>query len=349
MANVLKGAQDRISAVAQSLTGAVTGNEHRFPAFDDLPKVEGMPQGNLWGFFDKDGKKDEIGTINLLTPAVVQAASREISTGEHIQLDWELHNVQFPGFSRKAFDQKKIDFAEFSDFCAMDDEIYINTQAGSQWDSLKHFAHQASKTYYNGLTHELAAQTDTNGTHKWCERGGIVGRGVLCDWLAWYEEKNGRAPSPVTRHEIPIEEIEETLRWQGTSVRQGDIIMIRSGYVRWHNDANEVVRKSGTCDNSVAIGLQANEKTIRWLYDKHFAAVVGDTVALEAWPPKFTDGWCLHEWLLVHWGTAIGEMWDLEKLSNKCKEMGRYTFFLTSAPLHIRGGIGSPPGAIAIF
>jgi len=115
------------------------------------------------------------------------------------------------------------------------------------------------------------------------------------------------------------------------------------------SNANEAERKSGTRDNSVAIGLQANEKTVRWLYDRHLAAIAGDTVAFEAWPPKFTDGWCLHEWLLVHWGTAIGEMWDLEKLSERCKEMGRYTFFMTSAPLHVRGGIGSPPGVIAIF
>jgi transposase len=88
--------------------------------------------------------------------------------------------------------------------------------------------------YYNGLSHKEAAKSVTNGTHKWCERGGIVGRGVLCDWLSWYEEKKGKAPSPVSRHEIPIEEIEETLKWQGITLKQGDIMMIRSGYVRWH-------------------------------------------------------------------------------------------------------------------
>ena len=65
----------------------------------------------------------------------------------------------------------------------MDDEVYINTQSGSQWDSLKHFAHQPSGTYYNGLTHEEAKHSIRNGTHNWCERGGIVGRGVLCDWV----------------------------------------------------------------------------------------------------------------------------------------------------------------------
>jgi hypothetical protein len=50
--------------------------------------------------------------------------------------------VQFPGFARKKLEQKQIDFAEFSNFCANDDELHINTQSGSQWDSLKHFAHQ---------------------------------------------------------------------------------------------------------------------------------------------------------------------------------------------------------------
>lgn len=112
------------------------------------------------------------------------------------------------------------------------------------------------------------------------------------------------------------------------------------------------------------IGLQANENTVRWLYDQHFAAVAGDTVAFEAWPPvmskkqepeEIVNGkeeektWCLHEWLLTEWGTPIGEMWDLETLSKVCEKEGRWSFFLTSAPLNVKGGVGSPPGAIAVF
>jgi hypothetical protein len=48
-------------------------------------------------------------------------------------------------------------------------------------------------------------------------------------------------------------------------------------------------------------------------------------------------------------GTPIGEMWDLEALSELCEKEKRWSFFLTSAPLHVKGGVGSPPGAIAIF
>jgi hypothetical protein len=61
MAELLKATQDRISAVAQNISGGTVGNEYNFPAFDDLPKVDSMPQGSIWGFYDKDGKKDEAG------------------------------------------------------------------------------------------------------------------------------------------------------------------------------------------------------------------------------------------------------------------------------------------------
>lgn len=43
------------------MTGGMVGSEYKFPAFDDLPKIEGMPQGSIWGFYDKNGKKDEVG------------------------------------------------------------------------------------------------------------------------------------------------------------------------------------------------------------------------------------------------------------------------------------------------
>jgi len=73
--------------------------------------------------------------------------------------------VQFPGFGRKEFNQTVINLGSLG-FKAFDDEIYINTQSGSQWDSLKHFAHQKSGMYYNGLSHEEAAKTITNGIHS---------------------------------------------------------------------------------------------------------------------------------------------------------------------------------------
>lgn len=61
------------------------------PDFDDLPAVEGMPQGCAWGVFDKDGQKDLRGTLNLLTPEVVAAACKEARDGVSISLKYVNH------------------------------------------------------------------------------------------------------------------------------------------------------------------------------------------------------------------------------------------------------------------
>lgn len=45
----------------------------------------------------------------------------------------------------------------------------------------------------------------------------------------------------------------------------------------------------------------------------------------------------LHEKLLALWGCPIGELWDLEKLADKCAERKQWTFFLASTPNHVKG------------
>jgi hypothetical protein len=46
---------------------------------------------------------------------------------------------------------------------------------------------------------------------------------------------------------------------------------------------------------------------------------------------------------------SAGEMFDLERLVETCKKLNRWTFFVSSAPLNMPGGISSPPNAQAIF
>jgi hypothetical protein len=86
------------------------------------------------------------------------------------------------------------------------------------------------------------------------------------------------------------------------------------------------------------------------------AAVAGDMIAFERMPPKKPDGTdgtiaelVLHQYFLSLFGMSVGELWDLKALSEKCKELGRYSFLLTSAPLNVPGSIGSPPNALALF
>ncbi|KAJ9640577.1 hypothetical protein H2204_003205 [Knufia peltigerae] len=333
-----------------------------FPRFDDLPTVLDTPQGCLWGFYDRNNEKDQVGAINLLTPSVVKESSKEIRTGRHVQLDWPLNNQQFPGYDRKPFEHKVIDHKPLG-ICGFDDEVWMNTQSGSQWDGLKHDGYGEAAVFYNGLKYEDALHSHTNGTHRKAKSRDCArqtgAKGVelldvefsLTWYVRFYEKRDGRAPDPWTRHEIKVADLEAALQDQaGTQTRQGDILMIRSGYVKRHNEATPAEREARTSGiGKPAMGVAADEEMVHWMYDRHFAAHVGDTVAFEAWPPATNRKYSFHNWSLVWWGTPLGELWDLEKLAQECERQGRWSFFCTSAPLHVRGGVASPPCAIAIF
>ena len=53
----------------------------------------------------------------------------------------------------------------------------------------------------------------------------------------------------------------------------------------------------------------------------------------------------LHFRILGLLGIPIGEMWDLEALAEDCASDGVYEFLLTSAPLNLLDGVGSPANA----
>jgi hypothetical protein len=44
----------------------------------------------------------------------------------------------------------------------------------------------------------------------------------------------------------------------------------------------------------------------------------------------------------------LGEFWVLDALADDCADDGRYACLLVSVPFNLRGGVGSPPQAVAI-
>lgn len=334
------------------------------PDFDSLPKVKDMPQGCAWGVFDKNGKKDVLGTVNLLTPDVVKAAASEVKEGVSVSLNWPIGAIQTPGFGRKGLVHKVMSFVNSPLDChGFDDEIEFNTQCSSQWDSLSHFNHQPTATAYNGVKPTVEQLIQDFGNvdktkslptlNHWHERGGLVGRGVLIDYKAW-ADRQGIKYNPFDAHRISIKDIETVAKEEGVEFKQGDIIIIRSGFTEALGPMNaeqqaEAMSSHRTC------GVDGTVDSARWFWNKHFSAVAGDAIAFEAIPP-IIDGkegvvgnLVLHQYFLALFGLPIGELWDLKALSEKCAASKRWTFLLTSIPLNVPGAIGSPPNAIAIF
>jgi len=187
------------------------------------------------------------------------------------------------------------------------------------------------------------------GIHNWSNHG-ICGRGVLLDLVHYYTADGNTLPyDPWTTHPISVAELEACAKKQGVTFRQADILLIRVGFIQKyyavHNDAKAALRES---EAERFAGIEQSEDMKRFLWNNHFAAIASDQPALERWPtPQGVP--LLHQTILGLWGMPIGEFFDLEALSQVCKETKRYTFFFTSWPLNIIGGAASPPNAAVYF
>ncbi|ORY71572.1 uncharacterized protein BCR38DRAFT_480076 [Pseudomassariella vexata] len=325
-------------------------NENGIPTFEDLPLRKSDPHHSAWGLY---GDQDELGTLNRLTNERVAAAAQcEIKTGQRISLNWPL-NAQ----PRRSFFQRAVfhqDLLAKPPMTVNDDVWTFNSQVSTQWDGLRHFGFQKEKLFYNGVTmedihgvDEKGKKSTVNGIQAWAEQG-IVGRGVLVDYHSWRisqgEEKVYDSFDSVS---IPLEDLKACLAAQGTEVRFGDILFIRSGFMASYATKTELQLSAHQDVMPHKFGgVQQSEDMIKWIWD-NFSAVAGDQPSFECWPTQ--QDWALHEVLLAGWGCPIGELFDLEKLAEQCKKEKRWSFFVSSEPCNVPGGVASPPNVLAIF
>ena len=173
---------------------------------------------------------------------------------------------------------------------------------------------------------------------------------MLLDYVA-YAEKHNLPITPFTAHDIPVSVLKDIATEQGATFQPGDILLVRSGFVRGYEALSQAEREAMAERPPTFAGVQAGRETLQWLWENQFSAVAGDAIAFERAPVSGPDAApeTLHQWLLAGWGCPIGEMFYLEKLADKCRELGRWSFFVSSMPLKVPGGVASPPNAVAIF
>lgn len=194
------------------------------------------------------------------------------------------------------------------------------------------------------------------------------GRGVLIDYAS-YAEQRGLKVNTFSPHEITLADIHAIAKASNLTFQPGDILFMRVGVTRDWDTKMDLSAKMdyATKPMPTLAGVEPTKDMLRWIWDSGFAAVAGDSIAFEVWPPRNPEV-MLHEYLLAGWGMPIGEhnqlmpclrceltmvcageLFDLEALAEKCKELGRWSFFLSSVPLNQKGGVSSPPSAMAIF
>src|SRR4051812_3277855 len=162
----------------------------------------------------------------------------------------------------------------------------------------------------------------------------FVTRGVLLDVPAH------RGIEALPAHEpVGAEELQAVAEHQGVAVRQGDVVLIRSGYLSQWPDREGLARH-------VTAGPDIS--AARWLLEQGVVAVGSDTETFEVQPAPDLGSPAnpqpVHTLLLIENGIYLFESIYLEEIAREQV----YEFLFIALPLKIEGATGSMLDPVAI-
>jgi kynurenine formamidase len=283
-----------------------------------------------WGRWGKD---DELGALNLITPAKRKQAAALVRDGVSVSL------------SSDAATEAEVDVP-----CPVQWEM-INVSPGSATDRVAYpCIHGAGTTHLDAFSHvffngrmfngydQAGVVTKEGGAAKnaiLMMKSGIVTRGVLYDMpmltgVPFLE--------PGTR--ISIADLEAWERKAGVRAGPGDALLLRWG--RWTRRA-----KLGPWPiNSAMAGL--DNSVIPWLRKRDIAVLGWETPDYAPRPPGELAT-AVHNFAVGILGIAVLDRADFDAVSAAAAERKRWEFMLMIAPLPIPRGTGSPVNPIAVF
>jgi kynurenine formamidase len=312
-----------------------------------------------WGRWGKD---DEIGTLNLITPAKVKEAAACVKQGKTFALgvNFDAYGPQGAhGFRRNPIHLMSVDggdrdmaehlrgwggateaqMAGMYDAGLMrfnDDFIMMPLQAATQWDALSHVYYD--NQLYNG--YPAGAVTSFGATKCSIDKvdvKGIASKAILLD----VAQARG-VPHLAPNTPIMPSDLEGVEKKEGVRVSEGDIVLVRTGW--WSVFLANREAESWT-HGSPGVHWTVAE----WLHSRGAASIASDNIAVEV-SAADVPGVTLPFHLLAirDMGMMLGEMWDFEALSKDCAADGQYEVQLVAPPLRVTGAVGSPINPIAL-
>jgi len=295
-----------------------------------------------WGRWGPD---DQLGTLNLITPAMVRAAAGLVRSGRRVSMQIPINTVAGPDNPNPAIhfvtQGHDIDIGSRGlrfglDFLGMAAHGDCHTHV----DALNHISYRGLT--YNGkpATEVLTSKGGTSlGIDAIASRGGLVGRAVLLDLPRFRGVKWLEPGEAVTRAEL-----EACEPAQGVHLAEGDIFVYRTGH---HQRRLELGPWDNGPDGEGKAGLHVD--TIPWMRERGIAAFLpdGDGEAV----PSCVEGmtYPIHPLQIVAMGMLTADSLQFEDLARACEEEGRFEFMVVGLPLRLPGGTGSPWNPIAIF
>jgi kynurenine formamidase len=301
-----------------------------------------------WGRWGKD---DEIGALNLITPAKRKQAMAMVKDGISVSMARTAEtepamdnnapvvvkmNQRGGGAGSSSANPAPAPAAVPNPISGASDNFFISYH-GFVHTHMDTFCHRAYKgLMYNGMPMtEVSPETGCNKGAILNFKDGIVTRGVLMDIPRL---KGIDYLEPGTR--IMPEDLDAWARQARLKIEPGDVVLIRTG--RWaRRDAKGPWATSQLAGLYITCG--------RWLH-QHDAAILGSDGASDAHPSGVDQiAEPIHALALVAMGMPIFDNLDLEAVSKEAARLNRWEFLLTAAPAAVPKATGSVLNPIATF
>ncbi len=290
-----------------------------------------MQELSNWGRWGKD---DELGALNLITPAKRREAARLVRDGVAVSLAHDAEKEKAPD-NPSPFVHEMLRTSRTPNVTSFGDSFTISHHglAHTHLDALCHFFYRGRM--YNGFSVQEVTEKGAGRLSVQRIKAGIFTRGVLMDIPRLKGVPYLEPGTPIYPDDLDAWE-----RKAGLRVQPGDVVLIRTG--RWALRAAK-----GPWTPSELAGLHAS--CAQWLKQRD-AAVLGSDAASDVRPSR-VDGvpQPIHVLVLVALGMPIFDNLDLEAVGSACAERRRWEFLLTAAPLAVPGATGSALNPIAVF
>ena len=294
---------------------------------DVLEMVEELSNWGRWG------PDDELGAMNLITPEKRKEAAGFVMSGISVSLARDVE-TEPAADNPKPFEHTMLSDGQslHAQWCSDNFSVSYHGFAHSHIDSLCHYVHR--QTLYNGISSKVVTSKGAEKLDIRNLKQGIFSKGVLIDGP---KLKGVEYLEPGTA--IYPEDLDAWEKMSGAKIERGDVVLIYTG--RWKR------RAAVGPWNGTQAGLHAT--SARWLRERDIA-VLGSDGGSEVSPSGIPGvNSPIHLLMLHAMGVHMLDNLDLEAVSETARELGRWEFLLTVAPLPVEGGTGSPLNPIATF
>lgn len=289
-----------------------------------------------WGRWGND---DERGALNLLTPEVVRNSTGAVKTGKVYPLAIPIArsgpHLAFRGAPQRFTlvnysDEREVfteGFGGTPGIGANEDVVVMATHTATHMDALSHV--YADGKLYNGYSREAVTPYNGAGYCSIDNVGAVATRGILLDIPALKGVDHLDFGYGITD-----DDVRAALKRQEIDLREGDAVLVRTGWVELFEKTQEFRLDQAGLDLSA----------IRMLNNADVSIVGADNTTVEVQP--WSEGSFLggHIEFLVKAGVNLIEHLALGALAHD----EAHEFMFVTAPLPIEGASGSPVVPVAI-